>query len=147
MRVLFTAGPMFGHVNTVLPLARAARLAGHDVAFATGPDLVAQAEREALLSWPVGPTHREAGGGADADWMEYFAVSARQRADDLVPLARRWRPDLVVSEETELAGPVAAAAIGAPSAIHGLGIMPPMRIWDAFAGTLGRLYEYWHIAA
>jgi UDP:flavonoid glycosyltransferase YjiC (YdhE family) len=105
MRMLFTANPMYGHVNTVLPLARAARAGGHDVAFATGPDLVAQAQRAGLVTWPVGPTHREAGGGADADWMEYFAVSAQKRADDLVPRARRWRPDLVVSEETELAVP------------------------------------------
>jgi UDP:flavonoid glycosyltransferase YjiC (YdhE family) len=145
MRVLFTTNPMYGHVNTVLPLARAARAAGHDVAFATGPDLVARAQRAGLVTWPVGPTHQEAGGGADADWMEYFAVSAQKRADDLVPRARRWRPDLVVSEETELAGPVVAAATGARSAIHGLGIMPPPRIWEAFAGMLTRLYEYWHI--
>ena len=144
MRVLFTANPMYGHVTPCFrspggPGGRARR------AFATGTDLVARAQRAGLVTWPVGPTHQEAGGGADADWMEYFAVSAQKRADDLVPRARRWRPDLVVSEETELAGPVVAAATGARSAIHGLGIMPPPRIWEAFAGMLTRLYEYWHI--
>ena len=40
VRILFSAGPMYGHVNTLLPLADAARHAGHDVVIATGPDLV-----------------------------------------------------------------------------------------------------------
>ena len=38
MRILFTACPMFGHVNTLLPLALAARRAGHSVVLATGAD-------------------------------------------------------------------------------------------------------------
>ena len=36
MRILFTSCPAYGHVNPMLPLAHEARLAGHDVAFATG---------------------------------------------------------------------------------------------------------------
>ena len=40
MRLLFTAFPGYGHVHPMLPLARAALRAGHDVRFATGPDLV-----------------------------------------------------------------------------------------------------------
>jgi len=38
MRILFTACPMVGHVNTLLPLALAAQRAGHTVAVATGGD-------------------------------------------------------------------------------------------------------------
>jgi len=145
MRILFSACPMYGHVNTVLPLALAARRAGHDVAVATGPDLVPHVRRYGVDAWLVGPTHREAGGGPDADWMAYFASSAAARAEDLVPRAVSWSPDLVVSEETELAGPVAAAAAGARHVVHGLGIMPPLRIWDAFAIMLRGLYGHWRI--
>lgn len=39
MRILFTSFPAYGHVNPMLPLAHQARLAGHDVAFATGAEL------------------------------------------------------------------------------------------------------------
>jgi UDP:flavonoid glycosyltransferase YjiC (YdhE family) len=147
MRILFTACPMYGHVNTVLPLALAAQRAGHHVSLATGPDLVAHVRRSGVVAWPVGPTHEEAGGGPDADWMAYFADSAERRAHDLVPRARAWRPDLVVSEETELAGPVTAAAVGARLAIHGLGIMPSRQIWDVFAAALGRSYGRWGVTA
>ncbi len=146
MRILFTACPMYGHVNTVLPLVLAARAAGHEVAVATGPDLAPQVERRGVTAWPVGPTHRDAGGGADADWMRYFAVSAEARAADLMPRATRWRPDIVVSEETELAGPVVAAVVSARHVVHGLGIMPPMRIWDAFAAMIERLYGQWQVS-
>jgi UDP:flavonoid glycosyltransferase YjiC (YdhE family) len=145
MRILFSACPMYGHVNTVLPLALAARRAGHDVVVATGPDLAPHVHRTGVDAWSVGPTHREAGGGPDADWMAYFASSAAARAEDLIPRAVSWNPDLVVSEETELAGPVAAAAAGARHVVHGLGIMPPMRIWEAFALMLRGLYEHWRI--
>lgn len=147
MRILFTACPMYGHVNTVLPLALAARRAGHNVASATGPDLAGYIGDHGLVGWPVGPTHAEAGGGPDADWLMYFATSADTRAADLIPRTLAWRPDLVVSEETELAGPAAAAATGARHVVHGLGLMPPPRIWDAFAAALKQLYAHWNITA
>ena len=35
MRILFTTHPAYGHFHPLLPLAGAARAAGHDVAFAT----------------------------------------------------------------------------------------------------------------
>ena len=145
MRILFTACPMYGHVNTLLPLARAAQRAGHQVVVATGSDLTPHIQRAGLEAWPVGPTHRDAGGGADADWMAYFADSARTRAIDLMPRAIAWQPDLVIAEETELAGPVAAAVAGARHVVHGLGIMPPMPIWTAFSASIQGLYDRWSV--
>ena len=45
MRILFTCYPGFGHLHPMRPLARAsARRAGHEVAFATGPDLAPRAQ-------------------------------------------------------------------------------------------------------
>ncbi|MEV0128323.1 hypothetical protein AB0H83_07630 [Dactylosporangium sp. NPDC050688] len=72
MRVLFTACPMFGHVNPMLPLIDAARDAGHDVVVATGADVVAHLRGRGVTTWTAGPTHREAGGGPGADWLAYF---------------------------------------------------------------------------
>ncbi|MEU0557299.1 glycosyltransferase [Dactylosporangium sp. NPDC006015] len=138
MRILFTACPMFGHVNPVLPLVLAARAAGHDVVVATGPDMAA---RLTVPTWAVGPSHHEAGGGPGTDWLAYFASTARARAADLVPRALDWKPDLVISEDTELSGPVAAAATGARHVVHGIGIMPPIRLWAAFGPALDGLSD------
>lgn len=146
LRVLFTANPMFGHVNTLLPLAAAAQRAGHDVAVATGPDLVEHVQRRGLAAWPVGPSHAEAGGSSSTtDWIGYFIAAAEKRAVDLVSRSADWRPDLVVHEETELAGPVAAAVAGARHVVHGLGLMAPVRIWDALAPTIDRLGSRWAV--
>jgi UDP:flavonoid glycosyltransferase YjiC (YdhE family) len=120
MRILFTACPMVGHVNTLLPLALAARRAGHTVAFATGLDLVDLVERVGLTAWSVGPTFAEAGWPPRSPLD--FVVAADKRCVDLLPRTERFRPDVVVFEETEAAGPVAAVRSGARMVRHGLGI-------------------------
>ncbi len=86
MRVLISAGPMFGHVNTVLPLALAAQRAGHEVAVATGPAMVSHVERYGVQAWPVGPPGPSPRGAA-TPWLDYFVESATERATDLVPRA------------------------------------------------------------
>jgi UDP:flavonoid glycosyltransferase YjiC (YdhE family) len=147
MRILFTACPMFGHVNPLLPLVLAARDAGHDVVVATGADVVAHLAGRGVATWTVGPSHREAGGGPDADWLAYFVSSARRRAVDLVPAALDWKPDLVVSEDTELAGPVAAAVAGARHVVHGIGLMPPLRLWAVLGPAVEALLRGFGAAA
>ncbi|MET7418462.1 glycosyltransferase [Dactylosporangium sp. NPDC005555] len=140
MRILFSACPMYGHVNPILPLVLAARDAGHDVVVATGADMAAHLSGRGIATWAAGPTHREAGGGPDTNWLEYFATTARARAADLVPRALDWKPDLVVSEDTELAGPVAAAVTGARQVVHGIGIMPPIHLWAALGPVLDAMF-------
>jgi UDP:flavonoid glycosyltransferase YjiC (YdhE family) len=119
MRILFTACPFFGHVNTVLPLALAMRRAGHDVVVATGADFAAHVERRGLEAWPIGPTSAEAGTPRSPD---HFFHTAAQRAAALLPLTAAWQPDLVVSEELEFAGAIAATRSGTRFVVHGLGI-------------------------
>lgn len=133
---------MYGHVNTMLPLAMAAQRGGHEVVVATGADLVAHVERRGLATWPVGPTHAEAG-GRDGLSVGYFITSAEKRAVDLVPRAVRWRPDIVVNEEIELAEMVAAACTGARHVVHGLGLMPPIRLWEALVPAVEQLHRQW----
>ena len=137
MRILFSAGPMFGHVNTVLPLALAAHAAGHETVVATGRSLAPHVERHGLTAWPL--PAREAP-GATTDWFAHFVAAAGERATALVPRAVDWKPDLVVHEETELAGAVAARVTGARHVVHGLGLMPPIGIWQAYAPALERLF-------
>lgn len=145
MRVLFTSYPLLGHLNPVLPFARAASRAGHEVAVAVGADLVPYVERRGLPAWAVGPTHAEASGGGPPS-VRLFPDSAEKRAANLVPRALRWAPDLVVSEEFELAGSVAAALVGTRYVVHGLGMMPPLPIWSSLAPAVERLHEQWHTA-
>ena len=51
-----------------------------------------------------------------------FIDTADKRLVDLLPRAERFRPDVVVFEETEVAGPIAAVRSGARMVRHGLGI-------------------------
>jgi UDP:flavonoid glycosyltransferase YjiC (YdhE family) len=59
MRILFTAGPLRGHLQSLLPLLRAASAAGHQVLVATGPDLVGELQRRGYQTWSIGPAARE----------------------------------------------------------------------------------------
>ena len=142
MRILFTTYPLYGHVNPMLPLALAARDAGHEVVVATGEDMTAHLRRQRLGTWRVGPSHAEIRATAPPS-SRYFAISADRRADDLVPRAEAWRPDLVVCDEFELAGPVAAGVAGVPLVVHGLGVMPPMPIWEELRPAIDLLHRRW----
>jgi len=141
MRVLFTACPFFGHVNTVLPLALAARRAGHEVAVATGADFGEHITRRGLTAWSVGPTSAEAGTPSSP---AYFWHTASQRAVDLLPLAAAWGPDLVVSEELEFAGAIAAARGDSRHVVHGLGIAAAGD-WEMFAASVDELGRQWDV--
>ncbi len=66
-------------------------------------------------------------------------MTGRRRAFDLVPRAVAWKPDLVIHEEMELAGAVAAAVTGARHAIHALGVMLPRWVWDGMAPIVAEL--------
>ncbi|MFL6144157.1 MAG: LuxR C-terminal-related transcriptional regulator [Labedaea sp.] len=155
MRILFSSWPALGHLFPMLPLARAARLAGHQVVIATGAQLAGVVEREGFTHWPVGPSRFEAAAryraehpadpaGATADLTHLFLPSAAPRAADLVPRAHGWRPDLVVHDVTEPAGAIAAARTGARHVVHGNGLFAP-GVWPRFAGPLAALFDRWQV--
>ncbi|MDQ4103559.1 MAG: glycosyltransferase [Actinomycetota bacterium] len=162
MRFLFTGCPAYGHVNTMLPLAREAQQAGHEVAFATGAELVTEVERRGFDSWLVGPSRAETDASVRAAHPDLealppeqrlalqiqgiFVESAAKRAIELVPRAQQWKPDIVVHEFTELAGALAAAHTGARHVVHGLGLMPSAQMWDAlFRAGFARLCLDWGV--
>ena len=149
MRVLFTATPLVGHVFPMLPLMHAAREAGHEVVMATGAEMVPDVACRGFPTWTVGPSFAEAAAelaqanvvpaasheeqlGRDA--VHLFALPSARRARDLIPRAAAWRPDVVISEITELAGREAACATGALPVTHGFGThVPGTRM---FAGVM-----------
>ena len=154
MRILITAFPGEGHVQPMLPLARAAQRRGHDVVVATGPDAVPGLRRRGFTAWAVGPTMAESfsyphGLGPPpagepifvTAGTRVFTPAAERLAAELLPQAQDWGPELVVSETTEVAGLVVAARTGARFVAHGLGPLPEPAHWldvAAFAALCTR---------
>ena len=137
MRILLTSNPLVGHWLPMLPLARAAQAAGHEVVVAAGPNVVPDIERRGLTAWAIGPQLETIQAGlrdrpraavesdADrtvADGMAMFADPAVARAHDLLDRTADWRPNIVVREIYELAGMYVPADL---HVLHGLGAHYP----------------------
>ncbi len=126
--MLFTSRPLAGHFEPLVPLAAAARAAGHTVAFATGEPYMSQARRAGFDGFHAGPDE-----GFRQEWAprfpgfdqlvgdtqrrffftEIFAnLELVPRADDLESIVDTWRPDVIVHDVAELAAPLVATAHG-----------------------------------
>jgi UDP:flavonoid glycosyltransferase YjiC (YdhE family) len=134
MRVLVSAVPAIGHIVPLLDLAQAMQSSGHEVRFATNQTrhhLVAAAglqpvdagmseaemRDERLRRWPE--TERQpASEWATRMWGQIMAPSSLQ---DLLSIAADWRPHVVVHDEGDYAGPVAAAKADLPWVTHAWG--------------------------
>ncbi|MGW2476181.1 glycosyltransferase [Streptomyces sp. NPDC001665] len=146
MKVLFASLGNYGHIFPLVPLARAAKEAGHEVWFATSEQFHPILEKVGLepvaagLSVPEG--YIEAAGGQaflDANGgsvqasdvpaevlgalgvKAFASVLPRSVAADLAPVIESVRPDLVVYEITNTGAAFAAAAAGVPAVCHGIG--------------------------
>src|SRR5215203_3638271 len=130
MRVLLTSQPGYGHFRPLLPLAHALVTGGNEVRVGTSASFAAVVEREGLRSEALG-----------LDWLlsddatipsdlrepptytieavvahRFVHQTAERLARDVLALAARWRPDLIVRETTEYGGSLAAQVLGIPSA-------------------------------
>ena len=132
MRVLFCCLPAHGHLYPMLPLAASFKDAGHDVRFGTGPTFVPLVEDLGYPADPVGLSIDEASRlaaqrhptippGPELGLIAFAEVAAAATTADLLPLLERTRPDLVVYEETQFGGAVAARLAGIPAVGHALG--------------------------
>ncbi len=160
VRILFSTWPAHGHLLPMLPLARAALGAGHDVVVASGAEMAAEARRRGFETWDVGPSRAEADAAFGAVVPDITAVepaarvptiiagifgaAALRRAEDLVPRAIAWHPDLVVHPITELAGAVAAERSGARRLVHGFGPLPA-EAWSWFGARFAELCDAWAV--
>lgn len=107
MRVLFASLASVGHTYPLIPLAIAARDAGHEVRFAAGENVHAPLAANGLR--PFRP--------ADSFYELY--------AEDLEPELARLRPDLVIHEWGVPGAAVAARRAGVPGIWHGFGRLFP----------------------
>ena len=132
MRVLFTLRGATGHFHPIVPLARAARDAGHEVAFAMPPSFEGVVSRLGF---------RWLAAGFDNSSPEYARfleqrnrLSGRERAcfmrrgaasllgprmvSDLLRVCEGWRPDVFVRDASDFGGCVAAEVLDLPHAVH-----------------------------
>lgn len=140
MRVLFTAHGSFGHVLPMAGIARALQGAGHEVRFATGEAMSQVLSSLGLTAIPAGmsddalvaETRRrwpETERQPPADWAPrmFTDIAASNMLADLAPVIASFAPELLIREEGEHAGPIAAAAAGIPWLTHGWGSPLPAR--------------------
>jgi UDP:flavonoid glycosyltransferase YjiC (YdhE family) len=128
MRILFTFAGGSGHAEPLLPIARAAQAAGHVVAIAGRASVAARLQTRGFTAFPDGS---DPGGGPprrtpllkldpereDRDLRDGFADRlARARAAGLLALCADWRPDLIVRDEVDFGGAIAAERLGLPHA-------------------------------
>lgn len=127
MRMLFTFAGGSGHLEPLVPLARAAAARGHAVAFvgrpwmcpkvadlgfpvfAAGSDAGLTPQRRPLVAPDLEQELRVVGTG-------FGRRVARERAADLLPLCAAWQPDLLVCEEVDFGAMVVAERLALPYA-------------------------------
>jgi UDP:flavonoid glycosyltransferase YjiC (YdhE family) len=156
VRVLFTTTGSAGHLTPLLPFADACRDAGADVLIATRASMADRArgsghgvwpfadagteERDALMlsarTLPTEEANRLVG-------AEVFGgLDARAAYPGVLEACEAWGPDVVVSEASEVAGRMAAAALSLPTVIVSItqyAIEHRMR--EVMDGALRRLLE------
>ncbi|MEZ4669729.1 MAG: hypothetical protein R3E39_17630 [Anaerolineae bacterium] len=125
MRILFTFVGGSGHYEPLLPLARAAVSARHDVAFSGRPGMMPLVEQDGFAAIPSGG---EGGDSTDkyplleVDMQreeqalrEHFAGRmARSRSAALLEVCAAWQPDVLVCDEIDFGGLIAAECLGLP---------------------------------
>ena len=127
MRILFTFIGGNGHFEPLVPIARAAAAVGHTVAFGCGPSMAAIVEAAGFTVFTLGTgtgsaperlplrpldVERE-----EQEFRDRFAHGGAQyRAPLTGALCTAWQPDVLVCDETDFGGMLAAERLGLPYA-------------------------------
>jgi hypothetical protein len=134
MRVLLTTKRGAGHFGPLTPFAHAFRRAGAEVLVAAPASAGDMVRAEDLPVWLFDEAPEEERNVVfAAAWQlreeergpyvfaEAFArIDARAALPGLLEVCRRWRPDVVLSEISELAGPLVAESLGIPAVCVGI---------------------------
>jgi UDP:flavonoid glycosyltransferase YjiC (YdhE family) len=124
VRILFTFVGGRGHFEPLVPVARAAAAAGHEVTFAGQPSMMPTVATAGFLGFAIGLEHAVDGRRPllepSQDREErvlrtsFAGRTARKRAPDVLSLCASWRPDLLVCDEIDFGGMIAAEILGIP---------------------------------
>ncbi|MDQ6834329.1 MAG: glycosyltransferase [Chloroflexota bacterium] len=140
MRVLFSCNALSGHFHPLVPFARALADAGHDVAFAAPASFAPTVTHAGFRHFPAGldrafhevyPQIHTMPASELTAFMHpqvWCGLLPEHKVPDLLALAERWSPELIVREERDFSGCIVAEVLGIPHASV-----------DVFA-TLGREY-------
>jgi UDP:flavonoid glycosyltransferase YjiC (YdhE family) len=156
VRIVFTSLASYGHLYPLLPLAIAAREAGHDIVYATAAEFHSTLEQAGLEPAAAGMTLHEA-------FAQVFAGDPRERGEvapdelnraigqafgrlmpttfmtDLAPLLADRKPDLVVYEMGCPGGAFAAHRAGIPAVAHGFGRVSSGDVVSAISAQIDAL--------
>jgi UDP:flavonoid glycosyltransferase YjiC (YdhE family) len=127
MRILFTFVGGRGHFEPLVPIARAAAAAGHEVAFGCGPSRIAMVGVANFVAYAMGedsgspparrPLRAVDGEREVREFRDRFARrAARSRVPLVMALCAEWRPDVLVCDETDFGAMVAGERLGLPFA-------------------------------
>lgn len=148
MRILFSSAGSHGHTYPLLPLAIAARAAGHEILYATSAPFHPLLQGLGCTPLLAGIEMRQAFGELGEDRPDrasmtqeqmmaaagrvFGEVLPRHTAADLLPLLAEHRPDLVVHESGNAGAGIAARRADIPGLCHGFG-----RVADQQFGMFG----------
>ena len=138
MRILFTSTAGWGHIHPMIPLAKAFVDGGEDVLWATSAEGCERLQREGFAAAPCGLSGPSGMSEFTRRFPEIEQLAPQERPEfmfprlfgagwagpmlsDVLPVAQRWSPTLVVSETGEFAGHIVAARRGIPSVTHSYG--------------------------
>ncbi|WKX11250.1 glycosyltransferase [Streptomyces sp. NL15-2K] len=137
MRVLLSSTPLAGHLIPLLPLARAFRERGDNVALVTGSSAVPFVADEEIEFLPAGPELEamfkevlrttghdlmEQGPTVETEAELFASARVDLTIDDALAQARAWEPDLILSEHFDFIGPLVGAVLGVPAASLAFGV-------------------------
>ncbi|MEO6512227.1 MAG: glycosyltransferase [Nocardioides sp.] len=158
MRVLISSTSGHGHVLPMMSLALALQSAGHDVLWALAEDAQSLVSDAGVATAPAGQTRAESDLMRRAILRDMGEMAPHLRAAyvfprlfggdrvppmvaDLLPLARGWRPDLMVHEMGEFASALVGDLLGVPHVSHAFGGGNPPDQVEAAAERLGGLWR------
>jgi len=127
MRILFTFIGGSGHFHPLVPVARAAEAAGHEVAVAGSGRMVASIEAAGFRAFatsevrpsprqpdrePLQPVDLEA---EERVLRDGFAGRGARRHAQVIPgIIREWKPDVLVRDEVDMGTAIVAELLGIP---------------------------------
>ena len=149
MRVLFSSTWGYGHVLPMVPLAQACLAEGHDVLWVASESAGPLVEAAGIRFAAAGLDAQGVGEVLTRTRLHTQTLPPQDRAvfafphifgawatpamtAQLLPLAREWRPNLLVHEAAELASPLVGAVLGVPTVTHSVGgPVPPSFLTEA----------------
>ena len=158
MRVLFTTTPGLGHLHPMTPLARAFLERGDEVLWATAGPACARLEREGFRAVAAGLDEAEGMSELARRFPELQSLAPADRPTFMFPrlfgdvragpmlaalldVTRDYQPSLLLCDAADLAGPIAAAALGVPNVTHSFGAILPAERVAAGGSQVAPLWE------